>query len=243
MDGHLDYKEPGTPDHGDEVTEWMVVSVKVSPSGEMVCNVAEEQESEPHRPQPRLETSFWKHVREYLERREGPTPNQVPPIAVCPICRVTELDILGLPPSSSDVANMQPALVTVCGHMACYDCLGACIQGYLIPRNSDLHGAAPDNIAYLQDVPRTLPEDGIQPERCNHCLDRRAMNTKALKTVQRLRAMGPFTDEEAEVWINPRVTADWGILQHLHDMAEGEDGGWGEQWDRDEIFGAGDGSI
>jgi hypothetical protein len=152
--------------------------------------------------QPRPETSFWKEVREYLENRDDSLPRQIPPVASCPICLEAELDIQGLPSSSGNTADIQPALVTICGHMACRDCLidwyVACLErrqvvrcpvcmhelqfaaddcphimiGYLLPGNDGVRFS--DDASYLENVPLTLPENGTQPERCNPC--RRQLN-------------------------------------------------------------------
>ncbi|KAK3290539.1 uncharacterized protein B0H64DRAFT_378738 [Chaetomium fimeti] len=68
-------------------------------------------------------TSLWADVRNYIERKGRLAWDRAPPIAICSICQVTELDILGLPPSEEAVASIEPAMITICGHMACYICL------------------------------------------------------------------------------------------------------------------------
>lgn len=203
-------------------------------------------------PQPRPQTNFWKEVREYLETRDS-LPSQVPPVATCPICLEAELNIKGLPPSDNNVAGTRRRLgmVTICGHMACRDCLsdwyqtcledqqvvpcpvcrhelqfaevdcGHPIKAHYIHRNNP---AAPsDDIAYLQSIPLTLPENGTQPERCKDChlawLKSRALGAVAQRMGNRLRAMREVLEaRRAAENISTGVTRV--LREHMNELSE-----------------------
>lgn len=142
-------------------------------------------------------TILWPDVRKYIQRKGRIEPGKKAPIALCGLCQDSELDILGLPLSGETVCSMKPAMITVCGHMACNTCLDAwyrtCIEqgrqvtcpfcrhvlhfkckhkitGFLLPTISDLIPSEFFSFSsYLSHVPLTLPEGGRQPDECNGC--------------------------------------------------------------------------
>lgn len=211
-------------------------------------------------PEPRPVASLWKEIREYLELRDaakGPAP-----IAICPMCQVSELSILGLPLSSEE-ANLAPALVPICGHMACVDCLVAwhnlrisegeklqcpvcrhelqypapdcehAILSLRLPRPGDIDDEEPDKLWYLGTLPRTLPEGGTQPERCNKCRYRRAERAAQIFDQQvwwlksRLGQFGEFAAEELRLIDDVHFSARFHVLLNLQRIMEAESPSWG----------------
>ncbi|KAH6857029.1 hypothetical protein B0I37DRAFT_412901 [Chaetomium sp. MPI-CAGE-AT-0009] len=187
------------------------------------------------------QTSLWPDVRAWIERKASSAPGRARPIAICSICLENELDIMGLPRSAERVASIEPALVTICGHMACYDCLETCILTYPVPTNGDIH-RYPDFTSYLRDVPLTLPEGGWQPDSCNGCRRRRA-TTFAMQTGDLLRigAARHYVDEANRI-LGPTFTLrlmsalHMGTLGALERTLAAEYPSWGQLWDETETL-------
>ncbi|KAL2261254.1 hypothetical protein VTK26DRAFT_4510 [Humicola hyalothermophila] len=140
--------------------------------------------------------TLWGEIRAYLEGRSSTAP-----VAICPICQVSELSIGGLPQSGAD-ADTKPAKLMLCGHMVCEECyfgMGAvcqeqgkgvrcpvCRHSLQYPAEECKHPipcfglkgseeADDDEKEYLKSLPLTLPEGGVQPVRCNSCRLRHAL--------------------------------------------------------------------
>ncbi|KAL2018369.1 hypothetical protein VTK56DRAFT_904 [Thermocarpiscus australiensis] len=208
----------------------------------------QEATTENPQPEPRPVASLWKDVRSHLEGGDSQAP-----LAICPVCQVNELSIKGLLPSGQG-APLTRGMLVICGHMVCKECLNAwfraCIRRDEPVRcpvcRHELHFAGPgcrhpikayhlpcpeeeygvDDLDYLDDIPRTLPEGAAQPERCNKCRIRRAMHMAALfeEGITRLlittleQDVGIFTTEEVD--LIRRV--DWKVKENIMTRLEEE---------------------
>ncbi|KAK4234614.1 hypothetical protein C8A03DRAFT_37608 [Achaetomium macrosporum] len=167
--------------------------------------MAQQHQSQVDRPEEdRPEASLWQDIRNYLEHKDDTDkPRPQPPVAICPICRIREFDILGIPRSSPDAMLAQGA-VLVCGHMACSDCIGdwysqcktdrrpitcpMCRLNLKFDAPDCEHYSAPFFIPQAHEVSRhdflqrmfpTISEGGTKPPRCNRCRSKNAEQVAA----------------------------------------------------------------
>ncbi|KAK3306401.1 uncharacterized protein B0T15DRAFT_491951 [Chaetomium strumarium] len=143
----------------------------------------------------RTEATLWKEIRQYLEHKvKEDTPQ--PPFAVCPICRLNELDILGIPPSPSSSGSdgnlaQGAILYTRCRAdqraITCPMCrLGMKFEGrdcahvgapFPIPTSRSAEDQRNSNSIiseFLQRLSPTISERGTKPPRCNRCRSAKA---------------------------------------------------------------------
>ncbi|KAH6631388.1 hypothetical protein F5144DRAFT_491348 [Chaetomium tenue] len=160
------------------------------------CSVTNPTDSSGEDPGP-VYADFWPDIRKYIESNGRSESGEWPRIAVCGLCFDAKLDILGLSPSCEVTSSIKPAVITICGHMACRPCIDSWYQarysahepltcpfckhemrfdkcahrilGFRIPTNNEIYSGISGLASYLSDVPLTLPEGGKSPGRCNAC--------------------------------------------------------------------------
>ncbi len=87
-----------------------------------------------------------------------------------------------------------------------------------------------------QPIPRTLPEDGTQPDRCRQCRERRVVELMSefdrQLEVHLFLAAGKDVVREAnlilEAWVAAKVDV---MLIRLPGLVDAEQAGWGERWE------------
>ena len=93
---------------------------------------------------------------------------------------------------------------------------------------------------YLRHLPRTLPEGGSQPERCNDCRVKRAealarllerevekLKRSLLQREQDRAGLGRLTPDEVSLFHDVRLQAENRVLANLHRVFDAEYPSWG----------------
>ncbi|KAH6606956.1 hypothetical protein Trco_006109 [Trichoderma cornu-damae] len=135
-----------------------------------------------------VEDSYWPTVRQYINNGGHEGAKGARTKAVCPICR-DELPVRGLDPSQ-ELLQHEGGVVIGCGHIFCRSCLTQTFRAQneeqrkrscpvcraeMECQRCGLQGRAIDipkahgNASDFDQLPRTVPEGGNQPDHCVRC--------------------------------------------------------------------------